>query len=314
MLDSCGRTIDYLRLSVTDLCNYRCRYCMPPEGVCKQSHGSILSIEELAEIAGACVACGVTKIRLTGGEPLVRRGLLELCRMLRQLPGLRELCITTNASLLPAMAGALREAGVDRLNISLDTLRPDRFAAMTRLGQLSDVLEGIRAAESAGFSRLKLDTVLIGGFNDDEIGDFLALTQRHPWEVRFIELMPMGPCADWEKRCFLSSDEVLNRYPALQELPPSGVARRFHLPGAEGTVGLISPLSHDFCGSCRRIRVTADGRLKGCLHSREETPLRGLHGRALEEAVRLAILQKPVRHHLAEGPSATPRTMNQIGG
>ena len=314
MLDGCGRTIDYLRLSVTDLCNYRCQYCMPPEGVCKRPHGDICSIEKLAEIAAACVSCGVRKIRLTGGEPLVRRGLLDLCHSLRRLPGLEELCLTTNGSLLPQLALPLREAGVDRLNISLDTLRPDRFAAMTRLGHLEDVFAGIRAAEDAGFTNLKLDTVLIGGFNDDEIGDFLALTQQHPWEVRFIELMPMGPCADWDVSCFLTGDTILKRYPALQEIAPSGVARRFRLPGASGTVGLISPLSHEFCGDCRRIRVTADGRLKGCLHSREEIPLRGLHGPALEDAIRRGILQKPPRHHLGDGKSATPRTMNQIGG
>ena len=314
MLDSCGRTIDYLRLSVTDLCNYRCRYCMPAQGVCKRSHDDILSVEELVDISRAAVACGVKKIRLTGGEPLVRRGILDICCGLRSIPGLEELCLTTNGSLLPSMAAPLREAGVDRLNISLDTLRPDRFAAMTRLGTLSDVLEGIRAAERAGFQDLKLDTVLIGGFNDDEIGDFLALTMKHPWEVRFIELMPMGPCADWEKSCFLSVDTILQRYSALQQIDPQGVARRYRLPGAKGTLGLISPMSHDFCADCRRIRVTADGKLKGCLHSREELSLRGLHGKDLEDAIRRGILQKPKRHHLAEGVSDTPRTMNQIGG
>lgn len=314
MRDSCGRTIDYLRLSVTDLCNYRCQYCMPEEGVCKRPHGDILSVEELIEIGAAAVRCGVKKIRLTGGEPLVRRGLLDICRGLRLIPGLEELCLTTNGSLLPEFAKPLREAGVDRLNISLDTLRPDRFAAMTRLGRLSDVLDGIRAAEEAGFRDLKLDTVLIGGFNDDEIGDFLALTREHPWEVRFIELMPMGPCALWEESRFISVDSILKSNFALQEIAPSGVARRYRLPGAPGTVGLISPISHDFCGGCRRIRVTADGKLKGCLHSREELPLRGLHGEALEGAIRQGILHKPQRHHLSERPSDTPRNMHQIGG
>lgn len=314
MLDGCGRNIDYLRLSVTDLCNYRCRYCMPEEGVCKRPHSEILSVEELAEIAGAAVHCGVKKIRLTGGEPLVRHGILEICRAIRAIPGLEELCLTTNGSLLPALAQPLRSAGIDRLNISLDTLHPDRFASMTRRGQLRDVLDGIRAAEEAGFSGLKLDIVLIGGFNDDEIGDFLALTLTHPWEVRFIELMPMGACAEWEKSCFLSGDSVLKRYPALQPIGVQGVARRYRLPDGVGTVGLISPLSHDFCGDCSRIRITADGKLKGCLHSREELPLRGLHGRALEDAIRIGIAQKPQRHHLEEHSSDTPRTMNQIGG
>lgn len=314
MLDGCGRTIDYLRLSVTDLCNYRCRYCMPLEGVAKRDHRDMLSLEELAEIAEACVRCGVKKIRLTGGEPLVRRGIVELCRQLRAIPGLEELCLTTNGSLLPQLAAPLREAGLDRLNISLDTLRPDRFSEMTRLGSLSEVLSGIRAAENAGFRDLKFDTVLIGGFNDDEIGDFVNLTQEHPWEVRFIELMPMGPCAAWDKSCFLPGDAVLKRIPTLQQIASRGVARRYRLPGAVGTVGLISPVNHDFCAQCRRIRVTADGKLKGCLHSREEINLRGLHGPALEDAIRQGILHKPERHHLAERRSDTPRNMNQIGG
>ena len=314
MKDGCGRTIDYLRLSVTDLCNYRCQYCMPTEGVEKRSHSEILSVEELAEIAEAAVHCGVKKIRLTGGEPLVRRGILDLCRRLRKIPGLKELCLTTNGALLSQLAAPLRDAGVDRLNISLDTLRADRFASMTRLGKLDDVLSGIRAAEAAGFQNLKLDTVLIGGFNDDEVGDFLNLTMSYPWEVRFIELMPMGPCAQWDTSCFLAADTVLERFPTLEALAPSGVARRYRLPGALGTVGLISPISHDFCADCRRIRVTADGKLKSCLHSREERSLRGLHGTDLELAIQQGILQKPVRHHLTERSRDTPRNMNQIGG
>lgn len=314
MLDGCGRTINYLRLSVTDLCNYRCRYCMPPEGVAKRDHGDILSLEELADIARAAVRLGVKKIRLTGGEPLVRQGIVELCRQLRTIPGLQELCLTTNGALLPQLAAPLWEAGLDRLNISLDTLRPDRFAEMTRLGHLSDALAGIEAAEAAGFHNLKLDTVLIGGFNDDEIDDFINLTREHPWEVRFIELMPMGPCAEWDKSCFLSGDTVLQKVPALQQIESCGVARRYRLPGAMGTVGLISPVNHDFCAQCRRIRVTADGKLKGCLHSAEELPLRGLHGKELEDAIRQGILQKPERHHLTERRSDTPRNMNQIGG
>ena len=314
MLDGCGRTINYLRLSVTDLCNYRCRYCMPPEGVAKRDHGDILSLEELADIARAAVRLGVKKIRLTGGEPLVRQGIVELCRQLRTIPGLQELCLTTNGALLPQLAAPLWEAGLDRLNISLDTLRPDRFAEMTRLGHLSDALAGIEAAEAAGFHNLKLDTVLIGGFNDDEIDDFINLTREHPWEVRFIELMPMGPCAGWDRSRFLPAETVLDRMAELEPIEAQGVARRYQLPGALGTVGLISPVSHDFCADCRRIRVTADGKLKGCLHSREEIPLRGLHGQALEDAVRRGILHKPERHHLTERSSDTPRNMNQIGG
>lgn len=315
MLDSCGRTIDYLRLSVTDLCNYRCRYCMPPEGVEKREHRDILSVEECVEIGRAAVDCGVRKIRLTGGEPLVRRGILEICRGLRSIPDLQELCMTTNASLLCAFAKPLREAGVDRLNISLDTLRPERFADLTRLGTLEDAWDGILAAEAAGFQNLKLNTVLIGGINDDELSNLVELTREHPWEIRFIELMPMGECADWDTGCFISSQKVLEVCPELTPLANAGVARRYHVPGWKGTVGLIEPMSHRFCGDCRRIRVTADGKLKGCLHSAEELPLRGLHGSELTAAIRQGISHKPERHRLIEsGISATPRAMNEIGG
>lgn len=314
MQDLCGRNVDYLRLSVTDLCNFRCRYCMPEEGICKRDHSDILSVEECIEIGAAAVNCGIRKIRLTGGEPLVRRGILEICQGLRKISGLQELCLTTNGSLLPQLAQPLRDAGVDRLNISLDTLRPERFSKITRCGSLKDVLSGIHAAEAAGFQHLKFDTVLIGGFNEDEVPDLIALSVDHPWEMRFIELMPMGPCALWDKSCFLSVEEILKRNPALQPLDIQGVSRRYQLPGAVGTVGLISPISHDFCGRCSRIRITADGNLKGCLHAREEFFIRGLHGSELEHAIRHAILHKPRHHHLDEHSSDTPRNMNQIGG
>lgn len=314
MTDTFGRTVDYLRLSVTDLCNYRCQYCMPAEGVCKREHGDILSVEECVEMVRAAAACGVTKVRLTGGEPLVRRGILDICRGAASVPGIRELCLTTNGALLPELAVPLRQAGVDRLNISLDTLRPDRFRSMTRAGELDQALAGIAAAEKAGFTGLKLNTVLIGGFNDDEMEDFIALTMDKPWELRFIELMPMGPCAGWDKGCFLSSAVILERFPQLEPVEAQGVAVRYRLPGAKGTVGFISPLSHTFCAQCRRIRITADGKLKSCLHSREEISLRGLHGPELEAAVRRGILQKPEEHHLRSHASDTPRNMNQIGG
>ena len=314
MMDQYGRTVDYLRLSVTDLCNYRCQYCMPESGVEKGPHGAVLSVEEYGEIARAAVKMGIRKIRLTGGEPLARRGILDICRSLRAIPELKELCLTTNGSLLPELAKPLRNAGVDRLNISLDTLRPERFQEITRRGSLEDVLAGIRAAEDAGFQNLKLDTVLMGGVNDDEIGDFLNLTRERPWEARFIELMPMGPCAAWPRERFLPVAEVLRRFPELEEIEPNGVARRYRLPGAVGAVGLIAPMSHEFCGECRRVRVTADGKLKGCLHSRDEISLRGLHGGELEDAILRGIRQKPKGHHLNSRPSDTPRAMNEIGG
>ena len=315
MEDTFGRTITYLRLSVTDLCNYRCRYCMAPEGVEKTAHDAVCSLEELWDMTAAAVACGVRKVRITGGEPLVRRGIVDLCRMVKEIPGVKELCLTTNGSLLGSLALPLREAGVDRLNISLDTLRPDRFRTITRLGELSQAWEGIEAAEAAGFSQLKLNCVLMGGINDDEIEDFVNLTKTHPWQVRFIELMPMGVCAGWDRRAFLPVETVRQRCPDLEAVGAEGVASCYRLPGAAGTVGLIAPMSHVFCGDCSRIRITADGKLKPCLHSGEEIPLRGLTGEDLVQAVRQGIARKPERHHLERrGGSETRRSMNEIGG
>ena len=313
MQDLTGRTVDYLRLSVTDLCNYRCLYCMGEDGVQKKSHRDILSIEELAEIGRAAVACGVRKIRLTGGEPLVRRGILDLCRMLRALPELEELTLTTNGAALPQMAVELKNAGVDRLNISLDTLQPDRFRSITRRGELQEVLEGLAAAEAAGFTRTKINAVLLGGINDDEIADLAALAKDAERSVRFIELMPLGVCAGWPKERFISAEAVLRALPQLELLGSDGVAEVYQMPGWAGTVGLIRPMSRCFCPSCSRIRVTADGKLKPCLHSAEEIPLRGLRGMELEEAIRHGTAKKPVGHRLTTGSNAA-RTMNEIGG
>lgn len=315
MRDTSGRRIDYLRLSVTDLCSYRCQYCMGCEGVPKRGHHEILSIEELAQIGQAAIRCGVKKIRLTGGEPLVRRGILELCRQLRKIDGLEELTMTTNGAALPQMAAQLRAAGVDRLNVSLDTLRPERFREITRCGELEDVLRGLQAADKAGFTDTKLNVVLLGGMNDDEIADFAALTRERPYCVRFIELMPMGVCADWPKERFLSADAVLQAVPELEFSGQSGVSEVYRLPNAKGSVGLIRPMSHTFCGSCNRIRVTADGKLKPCLHSRQEYNLRGLSGADLEAAIRRAVEKKPSAHHLLEQHrSDTERQMHEIGG
>lgn len=311
MNDNYGRTIRYLRLSVTDQCSYRCQYCMAEED--KHSHGDILSIEELAEIGSAAVRCGVTKIRLTGGEPLLRRGILTLCETLRGLSELRELTVTTNGARLSAMARELKAAGLDRLNVSLDTLRPERFRAISRRGELSDVLRGLDAASAAGFTNTKVNFVLMGGVNDDEIKGFVNLTRDNDYSVRFIELMPMGVCAAFPKERFVSADAVLQAVPALEPIGGDGVAELYRVPGYRGTVGLIRPMTNCFCGSCDRIRVTADGKLKPCLHSAAEIPLRGLHGTALETAIRAGVLAKPARHHLSQG-SDTPRCMNQIGG
>ena len=317
MKDTFKREITYLRISLTDLCNLRCTYCMPPEGVKKQEHRQILSLEEIEEIARAAAALGVRKIRLTGGEPLVRRGVVTLCRKLRAIPELEELALTTNGILLPELASELKAAGVDRVNISLDTLDPEKYRRITRAGDLQDVLAGIRAAKDAGLTPLKLNCVLIGGFNDDEIPALAALTEREAVEVRFIELMPIGHTAGFGPEAYLPCEAVTERLPRLERLPEDGgVAERYRLPGAAGTVGLIRPLSRCFCGRCNRIRLTADGCLKPCLHSREEIPIRGLHGEALRRELEKAILHKPEQHGelSARLRSEADRDMNQIGG
>ncbi len=318
MVDRYGRKIEYLRISLTDLCNLRCVYCMPEEGVCKLPHERILSLEEIAEIAAAAVALGVTKIRLTGGEPLVRRGVVELVRQLRPLPGLRELALTTNGLLLPELARPLKEAGLDRVNISLDTLDPEKYRRLTRIGTLQQALDGIRAAEEAGLTPIKLNAVLIGGVNDDEIPALAALTREKPIEMRFIELMPIGDAYRFGPQAYLPAETVLERLPELQPLPTErgGVARRYAFPGAAGSVGLISPVSCSFCSECNRIRLTSDGMLKPCLHSAREFPLRGLHGEALSAAILDAVDAKPEAHGAfsATQRSEAGRNMNEIGG
>ena len=315
MLDNQGRNIRYLRLSVTDRCNFRCRYCMPAEGVCKREHSEMLSFEELTEIVRTAVSLGVSKVRLTGGEPLVRRGIVDLCRSLRAINGVQELAMTTNGALLPQYAAELKQAGVDRMNISLDTLNEDKFASLTRGGSLADTLAGLDAAWNAGFRGTKLNAVLLGGVNADEIPALAQLAQDGKYEVRFIELMPIGECADWPRERFLSADAVLHALPELRRLPNEGVAERYRMPGWKGKIGLIRPMSHRFCAECDRIRVTADGRLKPCLHSAQEIPLRGLHGENLERALREGMFGKPVSHHMQSGqPSESRRGMSQIGG
>lgn len=286
---------------------------MPPEGVVKQTHSDICSYEDLRDMARAAVKCGVKKIRVTGGEPLVRRGIVDFCRMLKKIEGVEELCVTTNGSLLSSLALPLKEAGVDRLNISLDTLQPGRFKIITRLGTLSDVLKGLDEAKKSGFDRIKINCVLLGGFNDDEIASFVDLTRDDNYQVRFIERMPMGFSSSFGS--FIPASRVLEVCPELEKLETDGVAEIYKIKGYKGEVGLITPLSHRFCSECNRIRITADGKLKPCLHSDDEIVLRGLEGEALLEAVSKAILSKPERHHLVDdGVSGTHRNMSQIGG
>lgn len=315
MKDRYGRTIKYLRLSVTDLCNCRCVYCMGENGVPRLPHSAILSFEEIEEIVRAAVSLGVTKVRLTGGEPLVRRGIDELVRRLRGIEGVEELAMTTNGARLAEYAEALKEAGLDRLNVSLDTLDPEKFRRITRIGELRDTLDGLDAARRAGFERIKLNTVLMGGVNDDEIAEIAALAKDGAFDVRFIELMPIGECRDWDRRRFLPAERVLEYLPKGERVPSDGVAELWRPAGFRGTVGLIRPLSHRFCADCDRIRVTADGCLKPCLHSAREIPLRGKHGEALVRTIAEGMQAKPREHHMADGhASESRRGMNRIGG
>ena len=316
MTDRYGRAVTYLRLSVTELCNLRCRYCMPEEGLRKRAHGDMLTEEEMVTAVKAAASLGATKLRITGGEPLVKRNILSICEHCGAVEGIRELCLTTNGTLLPPLAEPLRAAGVSRVNISLDTLDPAKYAAITRRGTLEDALAGIESALSAGFRRVKLNAVLMGGFNDDEIPALADLTRRWPVDVRFIELMPMyaggfGPGA------FLPAETVLAALPELESRPADGgVARLFRLPGAQGDVGLISPVSDHFCAACTRLRLTADGRIKPCLHSCQEYSVKGMDFAEMREQFRRAILAKPACHGtLTPGEiSGAGRDMNQIGG
>ena len=315
MKDNFGRDISYLRISVTDLCNLRCVYCMPKDGIAKKSHSDILSVEEISEITSAAAQCGITKVRVTGGEPLVRRGITEICRRIAGTPGIREVCMTTNATLLPQYAEELRAAGVSQLNISLDSLDSETYKAVTRTGELKGALAGIEAALTAGFESLKINAVLMGGVNDGDIKSLIELTKRRNVSVRFIELMPIGECAGWSRERFVGNSTVLKTVPELLETGADGVATLYRLPDGQGTVGLISPISSHFCRTCNRIRVTSDGRLKPCLHSEAEINLRGLHGEALKNTIAEAILNKPQMHLLGEEQkSRSARNMNAIGG
>lgn len=316
MVDSFGREIRYLRLSVTELCNLRCRYCMPAEGVCNMRQEQMLTQEETVMAVRAAASLGIRKLRLTGGEPLVKPNIVDICRACAAVPGIQELCMTTNGTLLPELAAPLKAAGLQRLNISLDTLDGDKYRAITRGGRLEDALRGIRAALDTGFERVKLNAVLIGGFNEEEIPALADLTRQYPLDLRFIELMPMVD-GGFGPEAFLPASTVLERLPELRPLPADGgVARLYELPAARGSVGLISPVSAHFCAACNRIRITADGKIKPCLHAPEELSLKGLGEDEMRETLRAAILAKPRWHGELSyaAPSRAMRSMNQIGG
>ncbi|MBQ8264049.1 MAG: GTP 3',8-cyclase MoaA [Oscillospiraceae bacterium] len=317
MKDSFGREITYLRLSVTERCNLRCRYCMPEEGVCKKRHEDMLTEDEMILAVEAAASLGISKLRITGGEPLVKKNIISICERAAAVEGIKEVCLTTNGILLPQMAKSLRDAGVRRLNISLDTLNPEKYAHITRCGNLDAALKGIEAAFDAGFERIKINAVLIGGFNDDEISSLAELTRTYSADVRFIELMPMTDSEEFGQSAYVPGTAVLGVLPELTELPGNdGVAKLYRLSGAQGNIGLISPVSSHFCASCNRIRLTSDGKLKPCLHSDQEHSIKGLDFDGMRREMERAILAKPACHAplSAAERSGAHRNMNQIGG
>ena len=317
MIDQLGRNITYLRISVTELCNLRCRYCMPEGGVCKKNHADMMTEDETILAVEAAAALGITKLRITGGEPLVKRNIVSICRRAAAVEGIEEVCLTTNGILLPKMANDLRQAGVSRLNLSLDTLDPEKYAYITRIGTLDSFRAGLDAAFAVGFEKIKINTVLIGGFNDNEILPLTELTREYPVDVRFIELMPMYDSGDFGQDAHIPFTRVLEQRPEAVEVPgDGGVAKLYRLPGAQGNIGLISPISAHFCGSCNRLRLTADGKLKPCLHSSDEYSLKGLDFDGMKAVMEQAIWNKPAWHGDLDAVhrSQAGRNMNQIGG
>ena len=338
MLDGHGRTIDYLRISLTDRCNYRCIYCMPEQGVQSLHHEDILRIEEIAQVVRALSELGIRSVRLTGGEPLVRRGVVDLIRDIRETPGIENISLTTNGVLLPRMADDLREAGLSRVNISLDTLDVGQFAAITRRGQLQEALDGIDAALAAGFDPVKINAVAVRQLHQDYLA-FAKLSIDRPLHVRFIEYMPVGESSGsngcgWGPDDVISCEELFNlinegaRAEGLPELVAAGQnkplgwgpAKYFAFPGAKGTVGFISPMSRHFCGDCNRMRLTADGKLRPCLFSDREYDVRSIlrSGKPqaqidqdLRDVFATALGAKPDDHDDITG---TERRMSQIGG
>ena len=334
MKDSHGRVIDYLRISLTDRCNFRCVYCMPESGVCSMGHDEILRIEEIERLVRVAAGLGIRSVRLTGGEPLVRKGVVDLVGAITAIDGIENVSMTTNGVLLPAMVDDLRAAGLSRVNISLDTLDPDQFRTITRVGRLEDTLAGIDAALAAGLNPVKVNAVAVRSLEQDFLA-FAKLSLDRPLHVRFIEYMPVGNAegeggTGWGKADVIPSEELCELISAqaaaagLPALVPAsksskpvgwGPARYFEFPGAAGTVGFISPLSRHFCSECNRLRVTADGKVRPCLFSDHELDVREALRNGDDEVVRAVLLEalgaKPDEHHDKVG---TERNMSQIGG
>lgn len=326
--DSFQRPVNYLRISVTDRCNLRCMYCMPTDGVKLMAHQDILTYEEICTIAKAAAKLGINKVRITGGEPLVRLGLANLIEMMANIDGIDDISLTTNGTLLSERAAELKSAGLQRVNISLDTLNPNRFKFITRSTvALGDVLAGIDTARSVGLNPVKLNMVVISGINDDELLDFARKTIEEGWHVRFIEFMPVinvDNNNDGDPQ-FVSVTDMKTRLEELGKLESclpgagNGPAKYFRFSGAEGTVGFITPVSEHFCFECNRLRLTADGKLRPCLLSQDEIdlkqPLRGgLSLAKLKELIKEAVARKPLRHRLAEGDLPQQRPFCQVGG
>jgi len=321
--DRYRRQINYLRISVTDRCNLRCTYCMPPEGVDPVPHADILTYEEFLRITRVAVSEGIRKVRVTGGEPLIRRGIVDFLRNLAAIPGVEDLSLTTNGLLLAAMARQLKEAGLRRVNVSLDTLQPHVFEQITRSPGLDRVLAGLAAARAAGLDPIKVNVVAMRGTNDGEFLDFAAFAEETGYEVRFIEFMPAAP-TEWDAARVIPAAEILNSLRCRYELVPleggayAGPSRVFRLPGG-GRIGVISPLSEHFCGGCNRLRLTATGSLRGCLFAREETNLRALLRSEAPDAelagvIREVVARKPERHLLDGAAPDGAMRMSRIGG
>ena len=317
MIDKLGRDITYLRISLTDKCNLRCRYCMPEEGVCKRSHHEMMNEDEVVTAVEVAASLGIRKVRLTGGEPLVKKNIVSICRRVAAVEGIKEVCLTTNGILLPELAKELRQAGVNRVNLSLDTLNPEKYAYITRIGKLEQFRAGLEAALEAGFDKVKINAVLIGGFNDDEIEALANLTMEYPVDMRFIELMPIQDHDEFGESAYVPYSRVLEKLPEAVPVPKDGgVAKLYRLPGAKGNIGLISPISAHFCGECNRLRLTADGKLKPCLHSADEYSIKGLDKAGMKAVFEEAIRNKPAWHGDLDAihRSQAGRNMNEIGG
>ena len=317
MIDRLGRDITYLRISVTDKCNLRCRYCMPEEGVCKKSHADMLTEDEIVQAVEAAAALGIRKIRITGGEPLIKKNIVSICRRTAAVEGIKEVCLTTNGILLPQLAKELKAAGVKRINLSLDTLDPEKYAHITRVGKLENFYAGLAAAFEAGFEKIKVNAVLIGGFNEDEIIPLTNLTKEYPLDMRFIELMPILNSDEFGEAAYVPYSRVLEKLPeAVPVEPDGGVAKLYRLPNAKGNIGLISPINAHFCGECNRLRLTQDGKLKPCLHAADEYSIKGLDFDGMKAVMEQAIWNKPAWHGDLDAinRSKAGRNMNEIGG